>query len=39
MTRAPRRKGLGMAAAMVEKKRTFDAAFKLMIINYTSQYN
>ena len=39
MTRAPRREGLGMAAPMVEKKRTFDAAFKLMVINYASQYN
>ena len=33
-----RHKGLGMATAMVEK-RTIDAAFKLKVIKYASQYS
>ena len=33
------RKGLGMAAATVEKKRTFNAVFTLKVTDYALQYS
>ena len=33
------REGLRMTTAMVKKKRTFNAAFKLKVIDYVSQYS
>ena len=33
------REGLRMTTAMVKKKRTFDAAFKLKVVDYVLQYS